>query len=467
MTAENECVGTVLLVDDDVETATLMAEALARRGFHCHSVHSATACLEHVRRDAVDIVVTDIQMPSMSGLELCRELTRRHPELRVIVLTGVGDLENAIGAIQAGAYDFITKPARSDVLEIAIRRALEHLVVKREVHRLRRAIDHQTPVEGLAGSSPAILDAVELIRRAAPTDATVMITGESGTGKELVAQALHRLSPRSAHPFVAVNCAAVPGPLLESELFGHVRGAFTDAKQDRSGLFVQAGSGTIFLDEIGEMPLEMQVKLLRVLQERKVRPVGSDDEVAFNCRVVVATNRDLEREIAAKRFREDLYYRINVVAIAVPPLRERGPDILVLANFFLTRIAGRAGKRVRAIIPAAAQKLTSYDWPGNVRELENCIERAVALARQDEIEVADLPAKVAEHQPSRLVIGMESPAEMITIDEMERRYVRHVLHAMNGNKTHAARILGIDRRSLYRRLEPRHDASAADPTVSA
>jgi two-component system response regulator HydG len=262
---------------------------------------------------------------------------------------------------------------------------------------------------------------------------------------------------------VAVNCAALPENLLESELFGHVRGAFTDAKRSRAGLFVQAGAGTIFLDEIGEMPIEMQVKLLRVLQERKVRPVGGDEEVPFEARVVTATNRDLETEVEEKRFREDLFYRINVVAIPVPPLRARAGDILQLAQYFLKRIAGRTSKPVQGISGPAARLLMDYDWPGNVRELENCMERAVALCRLDEVTVDDLPSKVQEHQSSKIVITTESPGELITLDEMERRYVRQVLNAVGGNKTHAARILGIDRRSLYRRLEePRHDAKPAE-----
>ena len=452
--------GMVLVVDDDEDTALLLGEALRRRGVQASVVHSAAACLEHVRSNPVDVVVTDVQMPGMSGIDLCHELNIRHPELRVIVLTGVGDLEKAVGAIRAGAYDFINKPVRTDVLEIAIKRAFEHLAVKREVKRLRNGVDRETPID-LAGSSSVILRTVEIVRNAAPSDATVLITGESGTGKELVARALHQLSPRAAEPFIGVNCAAVPGPLLESELFGHVRGAFTDAKSSRAGLFVQAGSGTLFLDEIGEMPIEMQSKLLRVLQERMVRPVGSDEEVPFHCRVVVATNRDLESEIEAKRFREDLYYRINVLAIPVPPLRERGADVLTLAKFFLERIATRSGKRALGIAPAAVQKLMDYDWPGNVRELENCMERAVALAGRDEVDHSDLPPKVLEYTPSKITISVDGPGEMITVHEMERRYVRHVLAAVSGNKTHAARVLGINRRSLYRRLEMPTEAPTA------
>jgi two-component system response regulator HydG len=460
--------GTILIVDDEEDTAVLLRDSLRKRGFDVDAVTSGQAALEHLRSAPADVVVTDVQMAGMTGIELCHELRQRHPDLLPIVLTGQGGLETAIAAIRAGAYDFITKPVKVDALAIAVGRAIEYLSLKREVKRLRSAADRDVPIDGIAGNSPAIRETIEMVRRVADSDATVLITGESGTGKELVARALHSLSPRRDQPFVAVNCAAMPAPLLESELFGHVRGAFTDAKRSRAGLFVQAGSGTIFLDEIGEMPIEMQVKLLRVLQERKVRPVGGDEEVPFEARVITATNRDLETEVDEKRFREDLFYRINVVAIPVPPLRARAGDILLLAQYFLKRIASRTAKPVQGISGPAARLLMDYDWPGNVRELENCMERAVALCRLDEITVDDLPAKIQEHQSSKIVITTESPGELITLDEMERRYVRQVLNAVGGNKTHAARILGIDRRSLYRRLEePRNDQRKEEPKPAA
>ncbi len=281
----------------------------------------------------------------------------------------------------------------------------------------------------------------------------MLITGESGTGKELVARAVHARSSRRGAAFVAINCAAMPATLLESELFGHVRGAFTDAKQSRPGLFLQANGGTVFLDEVGEMPLEMQAKLLRVLQERKVRPVGGDSEVSFDTRVLTATNRDLESEVEANRFRQDLYYRINVVHIALPPLRARREDILTLAQHFLSKYATISGRKVVGIGSPAAQKLLDYDWPGNVRELENCVERAVALTRMSEIGLDDLPDKIREHKSDRLVLSSDNLAELVTLSEMEQRYIRHVLSAVGGNKSQAARVLGIDRRSLYRRLE--------------
>jgi two-component system response regulator HydG len=426
---------------------------LRKRGLDVDAVTSGHAALEHLRTTPADVVVTDIHMPEMTGIELCRELRERHPELLPIVLTGQGGLEIAIAAIRAGAYDFLTKPVNGDALALAVGRALDQLSLTREVKRLRSLVDRDLPIEGIIGSSPAIRETIEMIRRVADGDATVLITGESGTGKERVARALHDLSPRRQQPFVAVNCAAMPAPLLESELFGHVRGAFTDAKRSRPGLFVQAGSGTIFLDEIGEMPPEMQVKLLRVLQERKLRPVGGDEEIPFEARVITSTNRDLETEVEDKRFREDLFYRINVVAIPVPSLRARAGDILLLAQHFLRQIAERTDKPVRGISPPVARLLMDYDWPGNVRELENCMERAVALSRGDEITVDDLPMKIQEYRSSTIAIATASPCALITLDEMERRYVRQVLAAFGDNKTRAAHALGLDRRSLYRRLQ--------------
>ncbi len=445
--------GTILLVDDDEDTRMLLCESLQRRGYTCETVASAAACLERVRSAAVDVVVTDIQMPGMSGIALCGELHERHPDVLSIVLTGVGDLEMAIGAIRAGAHDFLNKPVKVDALEIALRRAFEHLQVKREVRRLRAASDQDSPIAGITGNSAALRETTQMVRRVADSDATVLITGESGTGKELVARALHELSPRRTEPFVAINCGAMPAPLLESELFGHVRGAFTDAKTSRAGLFLQAGAGTIFLDEVGEMPLEMQVKLLRVLQERTVRPVGGDEEVPFAARVVTATNRDLAAEVEEHRFREDLFYRINVVAIPVPPLRDRSGDVPLLAQHMIQRIARRTSRSPVELGAEASRKLVEYSWPGNVRELENCIERAVAICGAGPIVPEHLPAKIQNYQSARIEIDVQNTTDLITLDEMERRYVRQVLDSVRGNKTHAARVLGIDRRSLYRRLE--------------
>ncbi len=455
---------TILIVEDDVDTAMLFRDALIVRGFSSEVVLSAEECLARLAATAIDLVVTDVQMPGTNGIELCRMIRERHPEVLSIVVTGVGGLDTAIAAIRAGAYDYLVKPVKVDALAVAVARALETLSLRREVKRLREGGERPIDRDGIAGTSAAIQETIALVHRVADSDATVLVTGETGTGKELIARAIHQRSTRRNEPFVAINCGAMPAALLESELFGHVRGAFTDAKQAHTGLFVQAQRGTVFLDEIGEMPLEMQVKLLRVLQQRMVRPVGGDHELPIDARIVAATNKDLETEVEERRFREDLYYRINVVAIGVPPLRSRPGDILVLAQHFLDRAAKRSSKPVIGISEMAARLLIDYDWPGNVRELENCMERAVALCRLDQVTVDDLPAKVRQSQDASIVIATDSPSELVTLHEMERRYARKVLEAVGGNKAQAARVLGIDRRSLYRRLEaPRPAEQPVEP----
>ncbi len=443
----------LLVVDDDRDEGELLAELLATQGHEAVYADSGDAALEILETTDFHVVITDVRMNGMSGIELCGKVRTKHPDVPVIVVTGLADVDTAIAALRAGAWDFVTKPLEADRVKAAVNRAVVHCRTRSEVRSLRQTLAASRPIEGIIGDSPAIRAVTALVGRIADGDATVLITGESGTGKELVARALHHLGPRKDEPFVAVNCGAVPGNLLESELFGHVKGAFTDARRDRPGLFVQAGNGTIFLDEIGEMPLEMQVKLLRVLQERVVRPVGGDEERAVSARVVCATNRDLETEIDAGRFRQDLYYRIDVVTIDAPPLRSRGGDVLILAMHFLQKIAARSGKQVTGISVDAARMLLDYAWPGNVHELENCVERAVAMCRHDEISADDLPHRIRDHERSRIVIEGDHPEELITLAELESRYVRRVLAACGGNKTHAARVLGIDRRSLYRRLE--------------
>jgi len=307
--------------------------------------------------------------------------------------------------------------------------------------------------EDILGTSAAMLEMCELVARVADTETTVLVTGESGTGKELVAKALHARSGRRDGPFVAINCAAMPENLLESELFGHVKGAFTDARTSRPGLFVRATGGTILLDEIGEMPAGMQAKLLRALQERTVRPVGGDEELPFDARILAATNRDLETEVEEKRFREDLFYRINVVRVHVPPLRARGSDVLLLAQLFLERYAAQSRRAVAGLSSDAADRLLAYPWPGNVRELQNCIERAVALAQAERIGKDDLPEKIREHAAVRVDVASNDAGELLPMEEVERRYILKVLEAVGGNKTLAAQILGFDRRTLYRKLE--------------
>ena len=310
---------------------------------------------------------------------------------------------------------------------------------------------------GIIGTSNKLDRAIETALQIATTDLSILITGESGTGKELVARSIHKLSSRAAHPFVAVNCAALSETLLESELFGHVRGAFTDARSERRGLFMEAEGGTLLLDEMGDMPMSMQVKLLRTLEENRLRAVGSDQEIEFNVRVLAATHRDLETAVEEGKFRQDLYYRINVIQLHLPPLRSRGTDILAIASHYIDQFAKTSGKEVTGITETAAEKLLAYSWPGNVRELRNVIERALALTRYDSVTVEDLPDKIRNHRGGTVFIGGDDPTELVPLEEVERRYIEHVLQAVDQNRTQAARILGLDRKTLYRKLKSNVD----------
>jgi two-component system response regulator HydG len=443
----------VLLVDDDASLADTLAIGLGRRGLEVAAHTSAAEALVALEATDFDVVVTDLNMRGVGGLELCRRVVANRPDIPVVVLTAFGNLERAIDAIRAGAYDFINKPVELDVLAIAVERAAAHRSLGQEVKRLRVEAGKLPRFDELVGKSLAMQKVYDLVERVAASDTTALISGESGTGKEVVARAMHRRSRREAGPFVAINCAAMPETLLESELFGHARGAFTDAKSAQPGLFARAHRGTIFLDEIGDMPLALQPKLLRVLQERTVRPVGGHDEIPIDVRVLAASNRDLETAIEEGRFREDLYYRINVIHIPLPPLRARAGDILPLAQHFLAVFAARAAKKVIGIATAAAEKLVAYSWPGNVRELQNCLERAVALARFEEIVADDLPEKIRDYRRSHVLVTSDDPSELVPLEEVERRYIARVMEAVGGNKTAAARILGIDRKRLYRMLD--------------
>jgi two-component system response regulator HydG len=402
-------------------------------------------------------------MRGMNGLELCARLAESHPGVPVIVITAFGSLDTAVAAIRAGAYDFLTKPLEIEALVLALDRAIQYRGLREEVKRLRSTLAQATSFQDVLGESPVMKKLYDLLARVAEADASVLITGETGTGKELVARALHRGSRRGPGPFVAVSCAAVPEPLLESELFGHAKGAFTDAKTARKGLFLEAAGGTLFLDEIGAMPLGLQPKLLRVLQERRVRPVGADREQPVDVRLIAATNCDLETAVEEGQFREDLFFRINVIHVPLPPLRARGNDVLLLAQHFIQQYAARAGKRVMGLSSAAAQKLLAYTWPGNVRELQNCVERALALTNFDQLTVDDLPDRIRDYTPTRSLLVSDDPAELLTLEEVERRYILRVLETVGGNKTLAANTLGLDRKTLYRKLErylPRSESNA-------
>jgi two-component system response regulator HydG len=443
----------VLIVDDDQSMCETLEEALSHLGLKTASRTSAAEASALLAVEDFDVVLTDLNMKGASGLDLCQQVGASRPDIPVVVVTAFGSMEAAVGAIRAGAYDFVTKPFEMQDIALTLERAVAHKKLRDEVKRLRTAVRDSQGFADILGSSAPMQKVYDLINRVAETEATTLVTGESGTGKELVARAIHNRSHRAAGPFVAINCAAMPEPLLESELFGHTKGAFTDARQARQGLFLNACGGTIFLDEIGEMAMGIQAKLLRVLQERTVRPVGGDKEIPFDTRILAATNRDLESEVAERRFREDLFYRINVVRIHVPPLRARASDVLVLAQHFVERFSEIHRSSVKGLSSPAAERLVAYSWPGNVRELQNCIERAVALTRYEMLGIDDLPEKIRDHRPNRLVVETEDPAELVPMEEVERRYVLRVLESVGGNKTLAAQILGFDRRTIYRKLE--------------
>jgi DNA-binding NtrC family response regulator len=443
----------ILVVEDDAAMGALLEKDLARRKIEVTHVRSADDALRAIDERDFDAVVSDVRLGGMTGLELCERLVARRPEVPVILITAFGDLDTAIAAIRAGAHDFLPKPFEIRELAIRVIRAAETRALRAEVRRLRERIAMPTRNDRMLGESPAMQRVFAMIERVAGSGAPVLITGETGTGKELVAHSLHDRSPHSAGPFVAINCAAMPEALLESELFGHTKGAFTDARAARAGLFVEASGGTLFLDEVAELPLALQAKLLRALQERKVRPVGSDKEIAFDAHLISATHRELESRVESGKFREDLYYRLNVLTIRLPPLRERGSDVLLLAHEHLRRVAERTGKPVKGIAAAAARKLVAYAWPGNVRELGNAMERAVALAEYDEITVADLPEKIQAVTPSHVIVAGDDPSELATLEEVERRYILRVIESVGGNRTHAAEILGVDRKTLYTKLK--------------
>ena len=443
----------VLVVDDDRNMCELLADSLAPLGFDVTFTTEPERAETLARDQRFEAVVTDLNMRGIDGLELCRRLVTNEPTLPVLVLTAFGSLETAVRAIRAGVYDFLTKPLDIDVVALALERAVGHRALRREVETLRRVVAETRGFEELVGSSPSMLALYELLERAAPSEASVLVTGESGTGKEVVARALHQRSQRAKGPFVPVNAAALPDNLLESELFGHEKGAFTDARSARAGLFVKASGGTLFLDEIADLPIALQPKLLRALQERKVRPVGADNEVEVDVRIVAATNRDLEAAVEERRFREDLFYRINVIHVAVPPLRARGGDVLLLSQHFLERFAAQGQKRLSGFSDAAAARLLEYPWPGNVRELSNCIERAVALTRGSHIDDGDLPDKVRDYRGHHVLVTGDDPSELVSLEEVERRYIERVIEATHGNQSQAARILGLDRKTLHRKLE--------------
>lgn len=454
--------GKVLIVDDESAMCDMIAKHLKIRDYEFETCTSPKTAVDQIRDGDFDVVLSDLNMPGLTGIELCKLAAESRPDIPFIVMTAFGSLETAVDAIRAGAFDFVTKPIEMDLLVISLERAIRHRHLNAQIERLKNDVKIATGFGQIVGQSPVMVKLYDQLARVTDTETSILICGESGTGKELVARSIHESSRRRDKPFVAVNCGALPEALIESELFGHAKGAFTDAKTDRKGLFQEANGGTLFLDEIGELPTAMQVKLLRALEERKARRVGGNQETSFDVRVLSATNLDLETAIEEGTFREDLYYRINVIQLNLPPLRARGTDVLELAQLFLKRFAERAGKEINGIAENAAAKLMSFAWPGNVRELRNVIERAVALARYDTITIEDLPEKILEYRDDRLTLGSTDPEELTSLDDVERRYILHVLKTVGNNKTQAAQVLGLDRTTLYRKLAQYKEDSVAE-----
>jgi DNA-binding NtrC family response regulator len=436
--------GRILVADNDAGMLDLLRRHLESDGHVVTAACSGAEAMAAVDREEVDVILTDLVMDEVDGLALLRAAQASQPGARVILMTAFGSLETAIEAMRQGAFDYLTKPFKLSEVSLAIQRALEDRRLREENRRLRAQIEERFGLDALRGRSPAMQAALDRIRAVADSDASVLLLGESGTGKELAARAIHESSPRRARPFVPVNCTAIPEPLLESELFGHERGAFTGADRRRRGLFAEANGGTLFLDEVGDLPLALQGKLLRVLQDKAIRPVGASQEIQLDVRVISATNRDLQALVGEGRFREDLYYRLAVLPIRLPSLRERPKDILPLATHFLERAAAAVGKRFEGFDESARAWLTQHRWPGNVRELENVVERAATLARGPLITLADLGTEFSG------VAGLELGLRP-TLAELEDRYIRRVLEETKGDKAAAARILGISVRTLQRR----------------
>ena len=442
----------VLVVDDETGILESLRILLRTEGFAPFTAQGGKQGIERLAELRPDIVLTDVRMPDAGGVQVLSAAKSLDSEVPVILMTAQASLQSAVQAVNEGAFYYIQKPFRNDELLTILRRALEHRKLRVENNTLKQEIKRRerTTSGRPIGRSKSWIEVLRLAEMVAPTDSTVLVTGESGTGKEVIARYIHDLSNRTDNPFLSINCGALPESLLESELFGHVKGSFTGAVKDKTGLFAAAGPGTFFLDEIGETTPATQVKLLRALQQREVIPVGATESVSIDARVIAATNRDLEEEIKRGRFRADLYYRLNVIAIHLPPLRHRRDDVPVLSEAFLQRIASQRGEETKRLSEAALDSLMAYQWPGNVRELENALERAVILSEGDEIGVTALPDRVTERRGEALV--SEKTPTTPTLEAIERAYIQWVLTNEGGNKSRAAETLGIDPSTLYRKL---------------
>jgi DNA-binding NtrC family response regulator len=445
----------ILIAEDEDLMRAILVRLLEEAGYRVAPTASAEEALERFAEEDVAVTITDIRMTGMDGLALLDRIKDIDAEALIIVMTAYSSVDSAVAALRKGAYDYITKPFVNEDLLQSVKNALRQRELFRENRALRRELDRRYSFSEITGTSPALQAVFRLVEKVAGTNTNILIEGESGTGKELIARAIHHNSPRAERPFVAVNCGALPETLLESELFGHTKGAFTGAVTNKPGLFRSAEGGTVLLDEVGEITPAMQVRLLRALQEHEVTPVGSSTPVAFDARIICATNRDLEKEVAEGRFREDLFYRLNVIEIHLPPLRERREDIPLLVRRFITRTAREQERDEKAIEPAALSALINYSWPGNVRELQNAIERAFTLSG-DQIDLDSLPPRVRDAAGGQTTIR-DPDGLRPTLEEIERRHIFETLAAVNQDKARAANILGIDLSTLYRKLK-RYDA---------
>lgn len=441
----------ILVVDDEERMRNLLKKVLNKQDFSVETASNGKEALRKIQENPFDIIIADVRMPEMNGMEVLKAVKETRPEISMIIMTAFGSIDSAVEAMKKGAYDYITKPFKMSEISIVVQKALEGKRLREEVASLRKEVSSKYKFDNIIGKSKVMQDVFDLIRRVSGSKSTVLIYGKSGTGKELVAKAVHYNSPRKNKRFLSVNCAAIPDTLLESELFGHVRGAFTGAVVTKKGLFEESGGGTIFLDEVGNVSPSMQVKLLRVLQEREIRRVGGTDDIAIDLRLIAASNQDLEEAVKRGEYREDLFYRLNVITINLPGLRERQDDIPLLANHFLEKYGQGEKEGIQSISKEAMTLLVNYPWPGNVRELENAIERAVALGLHQEILAEDLPENI--RSAKKTFAEMEILHEDITMKELERDYIIKILKKTKGHKINAAKILGIDRRTLYRKLE--------------
>jgi DNA-binding NtrC family response regulator len=457
--------GRLLVVDDDPQMCRLVSEVLTEEGY---TVLTATNGAEALSRlvgsegEPFDLMITDLHLPAMKGFDLMFQARQRQPDLSVIIITAFGSIESAIDAMKQGAYDYLPKPFKIEELILTVSKALRESALRREVARLREELSRDYRFGNLIGKSKAIRSIFDLIRSVASATSNILITGESGTGKELVAKAIHYNGVRKARPFVPVNCAAIPDTLMESELFGHVKGAFTDARSDKAGLFEEAEGGTLFLDEVTELPLPLQAKLLRVLQEKEIRRVGSAKHLPVDVRVIAASNVDVAGRVESREFRQDLFYRLNVIHIHVPPLRERRDDILLLAERFLAaRQQGNGTTKIRGFSEQVLALFLDYGWPGNVRELENVVERAVVVAKGELISMEDLPSEMTGRRIDYAAVEHASRRQL-SLAELERDYIARMIEQTGGNKNRAAQILGIDRKTLYRKLDFKLGQSETD-----